>query len=80
MSTKHGCQARFTIKILLHPLHIAELCVLKERHVNKHGVGVHSRLKLGDRGAFSTHLSVVIRNFVDDCLHKNYTVVMDVSY
>lgn len=70
MSIKRGCQARFTVKILLHAPHIAELCVLEDCHVNKDGVVVHGGLKLGDRGAFSAHLSLVIRTFVDDCLRE----------
>lgn len=74
MSIKRGCQARFTVKIMLHAPHIVELCVHEERHINKDGVVVHGGLKVGDRGAISAHLSPIIRKFVDDCLRENYTV------
>ena len=74
MSIKRGCMARFTVKILLHAPHIAEVCVIEAQHVNKAGVVVHGGMKLGDRGCFAARLSPTIRKFVDDCLHEGYTV------
>ena len=74
MSIKRGCLARFTVKVLLHAPHIAEVCVIEAQHVNKDGVVVHGGMKTGDRGCFAARLSPTIRKFVDDCLHEGYTV------
>lgn len=74
MSIKRGCLARFTVKVLLHTPHLAEVCVIEAQHVNKDGVVVHGGMKVGDRGCYAARLSPTIRKFVDDCLHEGYTV------
>lgn len=74
MSNKRGCLARFTVKVLLHAPHIAEVCVIEAQHVNKAGVVVHGGMKFGDCGCFAAWLSPTIRKFFDDCLHEGYTV------
>lgn len=73
MSIKRGCQARFTTKVLLHAPHITELSIIEPRHVNDEGLIVHGGMKVGDRAAFSAHLSPIVKSFVDDCLREGYT-------
>ena len=69
LSIKRGCTARFTMKSLLHAPHISEICIFQSKHVNKDGLVVHGGMKAGDRGAFSAHLSPIVKEFVDECLH-----------
>lgn len=35
---------------------------------------VHSGVKVGDHGAFSTHFSSIVKEFINGCLHKDYVV------
>ena len=72
-SIKRGCQAQFTVKRLLYLPHISEICIIQEKHVNQDGLIVHGGMKIGDRSAFSAHLSPQIRSFVEDCLRRRDT-------
>lgn len=62
------------MKNLLHTLHIAEICVLWNLYVKKEGVMVLGNLKTVDCEALTTHLTPLIREFVDDCQQQNYTI------
>lgn len=53
MSTKQGCETRFSFKILLHvPTHFSDMCS-SDQYVNKEGVVVHGSLKTKDHRALS---------------------------
>ena len=73
-SIKKGCLAQFTVKSLLYLPHVSEICILQEKHVNADGLVVHGGMKVGDRSAFSAHLSPEIRAFVEECLRRKDTV------
>ena len=72
-SVKRGCLAQFTVKTFLHLPHISEICIIQEKHVNCDGLVVHGGMKIGDRSAFSAHLSPEIRLFVEECLRNKDT-------
>lgn len=72
-SIKRGCRAQFTVKTLLYLPHVSEISIIQEKHVNSDGLVVHGGMKLGDRSAFSAHLSPEIRAFVEDCLRRKDT-------
>ena len=74
LSIKRGCIARFTVKCLLHAPHISEICIFEFKLVNKDGLVVHGGMKFGDRVAFSAHLSPIVKEFIDGCLHEGYIV------
>ena len=74
LSIKRGCTTRFTVKSLLHAPHISEIYIFEFNHVNKDGLVVHGGMKFGDRAAFSVHLSPIVKEFIDGCLHEGYTV------
>jgi hypothetical protein len=58
----------------LHAPHISEICIFEFKHVNKDGLVVHGGMKFDDRGAFSAHLTPIVKIFIDGCLHEGYTV------
>ena len=72
-SVKRGCLAQFTVKTFLHLSHVSEICIIQEKHVNCDGLVVHGGMKVGDRSAFSAHLSPEIRSFVEECLRRKDT-------
>jgi hypothetical protein len=72
---KKGCRSQFTAKTLLYLPHVSEISIIQEKHVNSDGLVVHGGMKLGDRSAFSAHLSPEIRAFVKDCLRRNDTPI-----
>jgi len=72
LSIKRGCTARFTVKVLLHAPHVSEVCILQGKHVDQNGFLVHGGMKVGDRSAYSAHLSPIIKEFVDGCLQEGY--------
>ena len=72
-SIKRGCLAQFTVKSLLYLPHVSEICIIQEKHVNCDGLVVHGGMKIGDRSAFSAHLSPEIRLFVEECLRRKDT-------
>ena len=72
-SIKRGCISQFTVKTLLYLSHVSEISIIQEKHVNSDGLVVHGGMNLGDRSAFSAHLSLEIRAFIEDCLRKKDT-------
>ena len=72
-SVKRGCLAQFTVETFLHLPHVSELTIIQEKHVNCDGLVVHGGMKVGDRSAFSAHLSPEIRAFVEECLRRKDT-------
>ena len=69
-SIKRGCKAQFTVKSFLYLPHVSEITIIQEKHVNDDGLVVHGGMNVGDRSAFSAHLSPEIRAFVEDCLRR----------
>ena len=62
------------MKNLLHAPQILEICIFEFKHLDNDGLMVHGGMKVGDHGTFSTHLSLIVKEFIDRCLHEGYTV------
>jgi hypothetical protein len=61
---EEGCKAKFIVKTLSPLPHVSKISMIQNKHVNIDGFIMHKDLNVGQKFAFSTHLSQEMKEVI----------------